>query len=91
MVNKREAILALLIFPESTLGIYLCNSENTWPCLTPGRTEMNYFSDPVRAFLYSLAFLSCNSSFATTVADNRQNLVFSNPVTGDLASFIIFK
>lgn len=52
---------------------------------------MNYFSDPVRAFLYSLAFLSCNSSFATTVADNRQNLVFSNPVTGDLASFIIFK
>lgn len=53
VVNKSKVIVVLFILPESTSGIYLCKSENIWPCLMPGRTKMNYFSDPTRAFLYS--------------------------------------
>lgn len=54
---------------------------------------MNYFSDPIRAFLYSLSFLSYNLSFTLTIINiqnQMQNLVVFNSVIEDHDSFTFF-
>lgn len=67
VVNKTKAMVVLFILPESTSGICLYSSENIWLCFLPGWTEMNYFSDPTRAFLSSPSLWSYNLSFTVVI------------------------